>query len=59
MSEIQRARNTTTGTTTIIAGDLVVATPTNGIVMTDNVGDTSKIQIIDDSGVKTLVITEE
>jgi hypothetical protein len=43
---------------TVQEGDVTVQNPDSGIVMTDNVGDDSRLKIVDDNGVKTLIIEE-
>lgn len=46
------------GDTIVQTGNVVVENPDSGVVMTDNAGDTSKIKIVDDGGVKTIVVEE-
>lgn len=59
MSTIQRSRITVQGDMTITEGNVVISNPDSGIVMTDNVGDVNKLKIIDDGGVKTIVVEEQ
>lgn len=58
MSMIQRSRTTIQGDTIVQNGDLIVTNANNGIVMTDNVGDQSRVKVVDDAGTKTLEIEE-
>lgn len=57
MSDIQRAHSVIQGDVTVTNGDVIVTNPANGIVMEDNVGDTNRLTIIDDAGVKTIEVT--
>jgi hypothetical protein len=52
MSDIKRSLKNVQGDLTITNGDLKITDATKGIVMTDNVGDTDKIKVYDDDGVK-------
>jgi hypothetical protein len=59
MSTITRSRTTVQGDITVNNGDIVISTPDKGVTMTDNVGDVNTLKIVDDGGVKTIVIEEQ
>jgi len=58
MSDIQRSRQVTEGDTIVNEGDIIITNSNKGIVMEDNVGDMDRVKVVDDDGVKTIVIEE-
>ena len=58
MATIRRSLKTVEGDMTVNTGDVVVSDTSKGVVMEDQVGDTSRIKIVDDGGVKTIEVTQ-
>ena len=58
MSDIQRSRQVTEGDTIVNEGDIIITNSNKGIVMEDNVGGMDRVKVVDDDGVKTIVIEE-
>ena len=58
MASIRRSIQSVTGNMTVNTGDVVVTDTSKGVVMEDQVGDTSRIKIVDDGGVKTIEVEQ-
>jgi len=58
MSSIHRSIQTVTGNMTVNDGDVIITNPDDGLVMEDNVGDTNRLKIVDDGGVKTIEVEQ-
>jgi len=58
MSSIHRSIQTVTGNMTVNDGDVIITNPNDGLVMEDNVGDTNRLKIVDDGGVKTIEVEQ-
>jgi len=43
---------------TVNDGDVIITNPDDGLVMEDNVGDTNRLKIVDDGGVKTIEVEQ-
>lgn len=56
MSNIKRAQTTVAGDITVNSGDVIITDASKGIVMKDNVGDTDRVRVYDDAGVKTIEV---
>lgn len=58
MAKIHRSLKNVQGDMTVTDGDVVVTDTTKGIIMTDNVGDTDRMKIVDDSGTKAIEVEQ-
>ena len=56
MSKIRRSLQGVTGDLTVTEGDIIVSEVDKGVVMEDNVGDSNRMKIVDDDGVKTIEV---
>ena len=55
MSTIRRSR-ISSPSITVNEGDVTIVNPAKGVVMEDNVGDSNRLKIVDDGGVKTIEV---